>query len=169
MVQKGVLCLKRIILLIFLLLAAALPNVFATDNKVYDVGDYSNITLPEDWKTVIDSKGISAISPNYRILSDFWVSQKKYTSIDDEIKEIKSRSKNGVKVETVSNLRIDNRDARCMLSTDYSLKNIKQYYLTYIVYSQDYRYLVFFFGEYDNLDSDRKIVEEIVSNIKILK
>jgi hypothetical protein len=72
------------------------------------------------------------------------------------------------KLEESGSIQIEIRDAKWSLfSVDYAEK--KNYYFIYFIYSDQYAYLIHCHGLYSNLKTDRKTINEVVANFKMLK
>lgn len=168
--QKGDDFLKRIILLLVLSLLLTTTSIaFASNKIVCKVGSYSTITVPEDWKASATSDTLYAKDPKLTILLQLLVFPATST-IDEDFEELKTQKDANFEVESIKKLSIDNREAlRVVLNSHYNKSNIKQYILSYLIYSADHKYMVSFTGKYENFETDLNIIEEIASSIKILK
>ncbi len=150
----------------------------------HTVKDCFQITLPEDREVHYPIVQITLMSHSpdrkFQVRAD--VRQSPIPQKDNEY--IRRLQKHAVRskdvphaLEESGSLHIDNQEAQWSLfsfhdtfheDTDIPSKT-KKYWLLYHVQTSEKTYSINFHGDYDNLETDRKTIDEIISNFKILK
>lgn len=168
---------KRIALLLILLFLS-LPTTFAEQENAPAISDILTANFPEDWTTKTFDSVIRSISPTKLptvAITIFPISFSKM-SLDERITNwqnyVTTKKIQPGHVEESYNLYIDNREARLLLystSSSYLANGAKTYWITCLVYGDQYIYDISVIGKYDDLETNRKTINEILSSIKILK
>ncbi|GMA99489.1 hypothetical protein [Pelosinus sp. IPA-1] len=166
---------KRIILFTLVLLFAFSTTAFAQEEKAYEIGGYLIVTFPDDWEVyqnnhqVHSSLMLAAISPNKRSELGIYLFDNQHRNIDDVITEtqIGMSLDNAETLEESDKLYIDNYEARMLLYSRPIEKSLIQYFLMYGIITDQKCYRIEAY--YDNLKTDRKTIDKIISSIKILK
>ena len=163
---------KRILLFTLVLLFAFATTAFAQEEKANEIGDYLIVTFPVDWEVYQNNHSslmLSAISPDKRSILGIYLFDNQHRNIDDVITEIQIGMSldNAETLEESDKLYIDNHEARMLLYSRPIEKSLIQYFLMYGVITDQKCYRIEAY--YDNLETDRKIIDQIISNIKILK
>ncbi|WP_094605921.1 hypothetical protein SPSIL_013490 [Sporomusa silvacetica DSM 10669] len=138
----------------------------------YKINDCFHVSLPKDWKVSIPVSLIAHSSDGRLRISfsafpfpakktiDQWVSghQRHVTTSKDC----------PANLEESGSIQIGSYDAKWSLfSVDYD--DEKNYYLTYYIYSDQYAYIIHCHGLYSNLEADRKTINDVILNFRILK
>lgn len=164
---------KRITLLILILLFVFSPTTLAQEETTYNVGNFFTIAFPADWKisNYTPVPEIQYGSPYEMPMISVGAYRIPQQNLDDlmcHIKDMYLTFKEN-RIEESGSLYIDGWDARWVLISQNSLRQIKYYRHRYVAYSDQYRYEIQTEGKYDNLETDRKAIDKIISSIKILK
>jgi len=176
--QKGDVYLKNIALLLVLLLLLSLPTTFAEQENISAISDFFTVIFPEDWTTKTFGNITRSISPTKLptvAITSYPISISRI-SLDERIiiwqNYVTTKKIQPGHIEESYNLYIDNRQARLLLystSSSYLANGAKTYWITCLVYGDQYIYDISVIGKYDDLETDRKTINEILSSIKILK
>ncbi len=140
--------------------------------KDYKIKDCFQVTLPEDWK-VRDPISLTSHSANGELrISFIAVPLPVRKTIDQWVSEqqnhVTTSKDYPAKLEGSGSIQIGNRDAKWSLfSVDYDEK--KNYFFIYFIYSDQYAYLIHCHGLYSNLEVDRKTIDEVIADFKMLK
>ena len=165
---------KRIILLILLLLLSLSTNVFAHEGNIYEVANSFRVACPLNWEIRTSSIYIKMTSPNQPTITIMAIPIL-VKDIDDEIMYFQnalSKDKNisSLQLEEGGVSSVDNLEARYRL---YSINDkrytLQQYHFMCFAHSEQFVYSIFALGNYNDLGNDRKIIDEIIASIKILK
>jgi hypothetical protein len=141
------------------------------------MSDCFQITLPEELN-VRQPVTLIAKSNDHKFQVDVTACQ--YSKPKQELDQYMSKLQENVlslkdvcySVEESGSLHIDGYEARWVLFSfidAISSPETKNYWHTYRIQSDEYAYTISFVGDYDNLAADRNIINQIVSNFKILK
>ena len=156
-------------------------TAFAEEGKTYTYRDYFSITFPESWEVEMPQKkfgilggkttsrkptiGIFVGGTGYGDIDSFMIKWGKYNLANfNEVKIFTSPV-----FEDIGKLTIDNRESRYL---SYSIRGPNQeklYWIYYYIFSENSWYTLYVTGDYDKLETDRKIIDEVISNIRILK
>lgn len=166
---------RRIILFILVLSFVFSTTTFAQEGKTYEVDSYFLVTCPADWIKRTDyiphSPEIALTSPNKSQIY-IYAAPLDGRSIDDVITEMqKSMTTNkpdSSRLEECDSRSVDNLDGKYLI---YSITEKKQekYIFVLFVLSKQAGYYITANGNYDNLEPDRKIIDDVISSMKILK
>lgn len=171
---------KRIVLCILVLLFVFSATAVAQTGITYEVGDYFKITYPDNFKVhngspspfisgsssyTIDSNVVFFAFPIVETPIERRGFNENFTYARNVLKDKKSRAQ----LEDEGSMVIDNREAKWSLISLYLNSEVKSYWFFYLIYSDHYSYELNATGNYDNLDTDRKTIDKIISSIKILK
>jgi len=139
------------------------------ENK-HGITNIFTVDFPEDW-TIKSFRNLltSGVSPNelFKVTITFFPMIQE--SLDEYVNRIKSKEKESIQLEDSQKLYIDNREARLLIYSGYNPKGVKSYYINCYVYGDQNVYYIWSTGNYDNLETDRKTFNKIISSIKILK
>lgn len=146
-------------------------------SKTYKMSDCFQISLPEEWNvrqpvTLISNSNDGKLQVN--------VTAYQYSKPKQEIDQYMNKLQENIlslkdirySVEGRGSLNIDGHEARWVLFSYYdttSSPETKNYWFTYRIQSDEYAYTISFVGYYDNLSTDQTIINQIVSDFKILK
>jgi hypothetical protein len=145
---------------------------YAEAKKDYTIKDCFQITLPEDWNVHYPISLLSHSSDKKSQVSvHVYPSPKKDIDqyMSDLQKNVESSKDIPSQLEESGSLQIDNRKARWSLFSSQHPDGSKHYWLLYRAQSSEYCYNINFNGEYNNSETDRKNINDVISNFKILK
>ncbi|AIF51822.1 hypothetical protein [Pelosinus sp. UFO1] len=138
--------------------------------NIHGITNIFTVDFPEDW-TVKSFRNLatSGISPNElpKVTITFFPMIQE--SLNEYIDRIKRTEKESIQLEDSQNLYIDNREARLLIYSGYNPKGVKSYYINCYVYGDQNVYYIWSTGNYDDLETDLKTFDKIISSIKILK
>ncbi|AIF51824.1 hypothetical protein [Pelosinus sp. UFO1] len=161
---------KRIFFFLLLILGL-LSNVVNAEQGIKYQNSYFCIIVPESWNTVYIPTSIRITSPNGTSSILICPYAQQQISLDEKVAGIeKDYPLFNRYLEQSGNLHIDNLDARFSLYVEKNSDNIKEkYLLNYDFYKDQRFYMIWTNGNYDNLETDRKVISEIVSSLKVLQ
>lgn len=162
---------RRISILILILLFTCLSNAFASSSsslqKVYQVEDYFTVKLPDNLRVSISEKYHAITAMNGGIKQIITIKASPITqNFDDYVNDMQPRNPKS-SLDGKGSIYIDNKEAQWLLFS--YTESTKYYFLIYVIYSDQYCYTIDFVGDYADLETDRKLIEEVLSTIKILK
>jgi hypothetical protein len=168
--------LKRIAVFI-LVLSFVFPTItFAQQGITYEVDNSFTVIFPENWAVSRNPRYsdmlLEARPPNKRATLGFFLSENQYKNLDEFVNNSLqhiAKSDMPLQLEDKGNLFIDNQEATFLLYSGYNRKQGMQYTFIYHFFSGQYAYYLFIVGNYNNLGSDRKIINDILSSLRILK
>jgi hypothetical protein len=176
MFLKGGVHLKQIALFMLIVLCVFPVIALAQQGLTYEVSNSFIVVFPENWSVSRNPRYsdmlLEAHSPTKGPTIGLFLSESKYKNLDefvnDSLQNI-AKSNIALKLEDNNNMLIDNREAAFLLYSGYNRKQEMQYHYIYHFFNGQNAYYIFIIGDYNNLGSDRKIINDVLSSIKIVK
>lgn len=149
-----------------LLLACPAANTFANDTRTYNYYNLQ-ITTPINWPEIIDYdySTIKMCTLDHHIEMKVGIDNSK--TLDEQIANLEKQIALTGQLEEIIDTQIAGLNAKNIIYWFRAKNSAKLYGSMYIFQSKSYRYYIFAQGYYNNFETDRKTIGQILSTVKI--
>lgn len=173
---------KQLFLLVITFLIFFSSTVFA-QNNTYEMGECFRITFPDNFKVNYEVPRPQIWAARFengnirRPLLELWAMPisdipASWRDINENKRSTENLYLNSVRFKEMGTMIIDKRDAKwslMYLGDIGSDAKTWDYWLHCLVYSDEYSYEFNARGNYSDLENDRKVIDEVLASIKLLK